>query len=180
MVMHRRHGLADTVQSHVHLPLHSVAVREQTHQLHHNLQRRNKAQRCSHQKKNVSYTGTKSKSVNWICSGGSLHKNGPVLCNIHSKNGFLRIIPISSSRWNKKRKVQVWVFAQCCVMINLVGGSYIAHLLIIFPQTLKIAPTVIRFSHTQSSSSMQPYRCPTDGLCTQGCRKPSPLCSPIL
>lgn len=41
MVVHGGHGLADRVQSHVHLPLHSVAVREQTHQLHHNLHGRN-------------------------------------------------------------------------------------------------------------------------------------------
>lgn len=37
MVVHWRHGLADRIQGHVHLPLHSVAVREQSHKLHHNL-----------------------------------------------------------------------------------------------------------------------------------------------
>lgn len=40
MVVHGSHGLADSVQGHVHLPLHPVAIREQTHQLHYNLERR--------------------------------------------------------------------------------------------------------------------------------------------
>lgn len=38
MVVHGGHGLADRVQGHVHLPLHPVAVWQQTHQLHHDLQ----------------------------------------------------------------------------------------------------------------------------------------------
>ena len=37
MVVHGGHGLADTVQSHVHLSLHPVTIGEQTNQLHHNL-----------------------------------------------------------------------------------------------------------------------------------------------
>lgn len=37
MVVHGGHGLADRVQGHIHLPLHPMAVGEQTHQLHYNL-----------------------------------------------------------------------------------------------------------------------------------------------
>lgn len=37
VVVHGGHGLTNTVQSHVHLPLHPVAVRQQAHQLHHDL-----------------------------------------------------------------------------------------------------------------------------------------------
>lgn len=40
VVVHGSHCLAHTVQSHVNLPFHSVAVRKQTHQLHHNLGKR--------------------------------------------------------------------------------------------------------------------------------------------
>lgn len=44
VVVHWRHGLAHAVQSHVHLPLHPVAVGQQTHQLHYNLRARDQAQ----------------------------------------------------------------------------------------------------------------------------------------
>lgn len=44
VVVHGGHGLANTVQSHVHLLLHSVAVGKQTHQLHYYLRSKNKQQ----------------------------------------------------------------------------------------------------------------------------------------
>lgn len=126
------------------------------------------AKRCSHHmtifsKKMFPTLGQKSKSVNWICSVGSLSqkktktkKNSPILFNIHSKNGFPRIIHVSSGRWNEKWKKEKskFEFLLSAVMINLVGGPYRAYLLIIsFPQTLKIAPTVILFSHTQLTAA---------------------------
>lgn len=49
VVVHGGHGLAHTVQGHVHLPLHSVTVGKQTHQLHHDLgdkREREKPARC--------------------------------------------------------------------------------------------------------------------------------------
>lgn len=63
----------------------------------------------------------------------------------HSKNGFLRIIHVSSSRWNEMRKVQVWLF--CSALRD----------------------------DKPRWRPLYRYRCPTDTLCTQGCRKPSPL-----
>lgn len=44
VVVHGGHGLTNTVQSHVHLPFHSVAVGKQTHQLHYDLWSKKKQQ----------------------------------------------------------------------------------------------------------------------------------------
>lgn len=40
MIVHGGHGLADSIKGHVYLPLHPVAIWEQAHQLHHNLDRK--------------------------------------------------------------------------------------------------------------------------------------------
>lgn len=57
MVVHGGHGLANAVQSHVHLPLHPVAVGEQTHQLHHDLHSRNDTTHSSNVSKAVTRQG---------------------------------------------------------------------------------------------------------------------------